>query len=70
MADLHGATLAQVILAVGAVYLHRLTGERDITLGMALAGRARTIRKIVGLASKVMPLRVHVDPDASFGAFL
>ena len=70
LAVLHGATLAQILIAAGAVYLHRLTGESDITLGMALAARNASIRQIVGLASKAMPLRVHVDPNASFGAFL
>ena len=70
LAAQHRVSLAQILMAAAAVYLYRLSGESDLTLGMALAARNASIREIVGLTSKAMPLRIHVDPDASFGAFL
>ena len=58
----HGASLAAVITASTAVYLSRMTGSRDVVLGMPVAARASPkLRRIVGLASNVVPLRLTVD---------
>ena len=58
----HGASLAAAITAATAVYLSRMTGSRDVVLGMPVAARASPkLRRIVGLASNVVPLRLTVD---------
>ena len=67
----HGASLAAVITAVTAVYLSRMTGADDIVLGMPVAARpSPKLRRIVGLASNVVPLRLSVAFSASFGDLL
>jgi enterobactin synthetase component F len=64
----HGASLPQVITAAAALYLYRMTGETDLTIGMPLSGRSGArMRKIVGMAANVLPLRVTIDPDSPFG---
>ena len=66
-----GATLAAAITTAVAVYLSRMTGARDVVLGMPVAARANPrLRRIVGLASNIVPLRLPVDLAATFGDLL
>jgi pristinamycin I synthase 3 and 4 len=65
------AKLVHVALAATAVYLHHLTQQRDLVVGMAFAARTEPrLRHIVGMVSKVLPLRLEIDPDAPFGALV
>lgn len=67
----HGASLARVMVAVVALYLHRLTGERDIVVGMPVTARiSAKMRDIPGMLSNTLPLRLTIDPDHNFGEFL
>jgi amino acid adenylation domain-containing protein len=67
----HGASLAAVVAAVTASYLSRITGTHDIILGMPFAARpSPKLRRIAGLASNVVPLRLSVDLAAPFGNLL
>ena len=67
----HGATLAVAITAAVAVYLSRMTGARDVVLGMPVAARTNPkLRRIVGLVSNVVPLRLTVDLASTFGDLL
>jgi amino acid adenylation domain-containing protein len=67
----HDASLAAVVLAVTAAYLSRMTGARDIVLGMPVTARdSPAMRCIAGLASNVVPLRLLIDPGASFAELL
>jgi amino acid adenylation domain-containing protein/non-ribosomal peptide synthase protein (TIGR01720 family) len=71
LAARHGAKLHHAITAVAALYLHRITGERDITLGLATAGRATPrVRGIAGMCSKAMPLRLSLSQSDTFGSLL
>ena len=66
-----GATLAAAITAVVAVYLSRMTGARDVVLGMPVAARPTPkLRRVVGLASNVVPLRLTVDLASTFDDLL
>ena len=57
------ATLAAVVLAATAVHLSRLSGLRDIVLGVPMSGRTSpTLRRVYGFLSNVVPLRLDVDP--------
>ena len=65
------ATLAAVVLAATAVQLSRLSGLRDIVLGLPMTGRTSpALRRVYGFLSNVVPLRLDVDPYASFAALV
>ncbi|ETX08444.1 MAG: hypothetical protein ETSY2_05370, partial [Candidatus Entotheonella gemina] len=63
----NGASLPQVITAVAGLYQHRLTGERNLTLGTVVTGRSGArMRRIAGMASNEVPLRLWLDSEARF----
>ncbi len=65
------ATLAAVVLAATAVHLSRLSGLRDIVLGLPMSGRTSpSLRRVYGFLSNVVPLRLDVDPYAPFAALV
>ncbi|MBY8849756.1 amino acid adenylation domain-containing protein, partial [Saccharothrix sp. MB29] len=66
VAELTGATWQVVLLAAVASYLGRLTGRRDVVLGLPTSGRRGiATRQVVGMAAAVVPLRVDVAPTAT-----
>ena len=61
-----GTRWSRVLLAATAAYLHRLTGARDIVLGLAVTAReSETELATPGMASNVLPLRLSVRPDTT-----
>ena len=61
-----GTRWSRVLIAATAAYLHRLTGARDIVLGLAVTAReSDTERATPGMASNVLPLGLSVRPDTS-----
>ncbi|MFC8142796.1 amino acid adenylation domain-containing protein [Streptomyces paradoxus] len=61
-----GTRWSRVVLAATAAYLHRLTGARDIVLGLAVTAReSETELGTPGMASNVLPLRLSVRPDTA-----
>ena len=65
------ASLPQVITAAAALYLYRLTGVRDLTLGMPVTARTGArMRHIVGMVSNVLPLRLLLEPQDGFADLL
>ncbi|WP_405113259.1 amino acid adenylation domain-containing protein [Micromonospora sp. NBC_01405] len=55
-----------VLLAAIAAYVHRVTGRRDVILGLPVAGRRTALtRRVVGMATNSVALRVDVDPGGS-----
>ncbi|GAA3776544.1 hypothetical protein GCM10022403_009150 [Streptomyces coacervatus] len=61
-----GTRWSRVLLAATAAYLHRLTGARDIVLGLAVTAReSETELATPGMASNVLPLRLSVRPDTA-----
>jgi amino acid adenylation domain-containing protein len=67
----HDANPAVVIAAATAAYLHKMTGARDLILGMTMAGRlGEASRRAVGLAANVVPLRLSIESGDSFDALL
>ncbi|WP_369929409.1 amino acid adenylation domain-containing protein [Xanthomonas sp. NCPPB 2632] len=66
-----GASVAQFLLALFAIYVHRTTGERSVTLGTPVHNRSKPwIRQTIGMVSGMVPVVVDVDPDAGFDALL
>lgn len=67
LAQREEATPFMVLLATYYVLLHRLSGQRDLIVGTPVRGRDRVeTESIMGLFVNALPLRVAVDPDASF----
>ena len=63
LAAANGASLAAAIVAAAAIYLYRVTGERDQILGMPVSARTSAmLRRVVGPAMNVVPLRIAIDP--------
>ncbi|MFH9772205.1 amino acid adenylation domain-containing protein [Streptomyces luteogriseus] len=61
------ATWPSVIVAATAAYLHRMTGARDVTVGLGVTGRNTALsRATPGMVSNVLPLRLAVRPDTVF----
>ncbi len=65
----HHASLPQVFTAATALYIHRLTGATDVTLGMPITCRiTAAMQRTVGMVSNVLPLRQRIGRDESVGA--
>ena len=55
-------SLARVMSAATAIFLHRLNGSDDLVLGLVVAARSNVSRNIPGMVSNVVPLRLAVHP--------
>ena len=55
-------TLARVMTAATAMFLHRLAGADDVVIGVPVAARSADARRIPGMASNVLPLRLALQP--------
>lgn len=66
-----GATVAMVALAAFMLLKSRFTGQADTIVGLSLAGRTRPeCEQLIGLFSVVVPIRVSIEPQMSFGELL
>jgi nonribosomal peptide synthetase DhbF len=60
--------LANVMFALVAAYLHRMTGAEDLVIGLPVAARMGQISRLVpGMVANVVPLRLKVDAEADIG---
>lgn len=68
LATLLRATWPEVLIAAQALYVSRATGRRDVVLGLPMTGRAGSVAlRVPGMVTNVLPLRVTVEPEATFG---
>ncbi|MHC3412034.1 condensation domain-containing protein, partial [Streptomyces sp. DT17] len=56
-------TWSAVYVSAVAAYLARITGCRDVVIGLASNGRHGSLRHIVGMTANILPLRIRVTPD-------
>ncbi|MDR6979071.1 amino acid adenylation domain-containing protein [Streptomyces sp. 3330] len=64
-------TWSAVVVAAVAAHLHRVTGIRDITLGIPVSARhGADSRNVPGMVSNELPLRVGISPDMTVGDVL
>jgi len=70
--ELHAAAkrlrvgLAGLLIAGTAAYQHRITGKRDVVVGVAVGGRmSRRSAAVVGMTSNVVPVRLAVTPSTT-----
>ncbi|KVE31086.1 non-ribosomal peptide synthetase [Burkholderia sp. TSV86] len=58
-----------LLVALMAAYLHRMTGQRDVVLGLPVTARqSRLLRNTPGMVANVLPLRFTCDAATSFAA--
>ena len=65
-----GMRLPHLLAAATAMFVHRLTGERDVVIGLPVAARDAAARQVPGMVSNVIPLRVAVGPGMTVGQVL
>ncbi|MEU2000866.1 amino acid adenylation domain-containing protein [Rhodococcus sp. NPDC019627] len=64
-----GIRRTRLPLAIVVAYVHRITGRRDLTLSLPMAARVgRDMRRVPGMASTILPLRIQVDSGMTVGA--
>jgi amino acid adenylation domain-containing protein len=54
-----------LMIAAAAIYLHRMTGARDVVLGVAVLGRPTDLRGTPGMTSNILPIRLTLDRRTS-----
>ncbi|MEV4922760.1 SDR family NAD(P)-dependent oxidoreductase [Streptomyces roseoverticillatus] len=65
------AGLAVVFLASYMAFLHRMTGESDVVVGLPATGRPEArFRDVVGHFVNLLPIRCAVDGDDTYGDLL
>ncbi|HMP76777.1 MAG TPA: amino acid adenylation domain-containing protein [Kiritimatiellia bacterium] len=64
-------TLFSTLMAVYAVLVHKLTGQRDLVIGVPAAGQQLMDGKeLVGHCANLLPLRFRIEPDRPFTELL
>ncbi|MGH3828855.1 MAG: amino acid adenylation domain-containing protein [Pseudonocardiaceae bacterium] len=59
-----GAHWRHIAIAAAAVYAHRLTGMRDVVVGLPVTARQDfALRRVPDMVSDILPLRLSVRPD-------
>ncbi|MDW6002522.1 non-ribosomal peptide synthetase [Vibrio mangrovi] len=54
----------QLLIALIAIYLNRVTGEEDLVVGCPMVARTnRTLRSFPGMVSNVLPLRLQIGSE-------
>nr|WQM80062.1 non-ribosomal peptide synthetase [Streptomyces sp.] len=62
-----GQRWSRLVIAATAVFVHAMTGSRDVVLSLPVTGRvSEQSRRVPGMSANVLPLRLHVDPAAPF----
>ncbi|KAF9396662.1 hypothetical protein CPC16_010233, partial [Podila verticillata] len=62
--------LAQLLTAVLAAYLYRMTGAQDVILGFPVTARLGADRHIPGTLANAVPLRFTVDPEMTLSSLM
>ncbi|NEQ43671.1 MAG: amino acid adenylation domain-containing protein [Leptolyngbya sp. SIOISBB] len=67
----HGCSFMTTLLAGFEIFLHRLTGQADLTVGISAAGQAAEgLHHLVGHCVNLLPLHTQVDAQQSFQTYL
>jgi|GEM_PF-3518157 len=71
IADEEDATLYMILLAVFTVFLSKITGRQDISVGTPLVGRRHVdLEHIIGIFVNTIVMRNFPSPDITFNQFL
>ncbi|MCY8423896.1 amino acid adenylation domain-containing protein [Bacillus vallismortis] len=64
-------TWHEVMIAVTAVYVHRMTGSEDVVLGLPMMGRIGSASlKVPAMVMNLLPLRLSVSSSMSFSELI
>lgn len=67
----NSATHFMTLFSLYTLWLHRLSGQREIIVGMPVAGRSlKGGDDLVGYCTHLIPIRSTYDPKESFSAYL
>jgi len=67
LAVAEGTTPSAVLLAAFSLLLRRLTGQRDLVIGIPVADRGHAeFEQLIGFFIRSLPVRVRVDDQAAF----
>lgn len=62
-AEAAGCTLPQLLTALTAIYLYRMTGQQEVVIGLPMAARVgRVQRTTPAMMSNIMPIRLPLSP--------
>ncbi|NVN23205.1 amino acid adenylation domain-containing protein [Asaia siamensis] len=65
------SSLPQTLTALLVSYLHRLTGQSDLVVGMPVSARAnRLLRQTPGMVANAVALRFMMSPETSFAELI
>ncbi|MGW2014883.1 amino acid adenylation domain-containing protein [Streptomyces sp. NPDC001927] len=65
-AERAGTRVSRVLVAAVAAYLHRVSGEQDLVLGLPIAARQDAASaEVPGMVSNIVPLRLAVRPGTT-----
>ncbi|MFI7315040.1 amino acid adenylation domain-containing protein, partial [Streptomyces hygroscopicus] len=71
LAERGGTRFSSLMVAAAAAYLHRMTGEQEVVLGLSVAARTSPrLKWLPGAVSNVVPLRLRVQPGMSVSTLL
>lgn len=65
-----GVSLYMLLLAAFTLLLSRYSNQRDILIGTPVANRDPRWQPLVGMFVNTVPIRIQLDPDASFAQYL
>jgi amino acid adenylation domain-containing protein len=66
-----GCSFMTTILSSFEIFLHRLTGQEDLVVGIPAAGQAATgMYNLVGHCVNLLPLRTRLDSEQTFSEYL
>ncbi|WP_406065066.1 amino acid adenylation domain-containing protein [Streptomyces sp. NBC_01077] len=60
-----GVRPSRLLLAAVAAYLHRVSGEQDLVLGLPVAAQDEVSATVPGMVSNIVPLRLAVHPGTT-----
>lgn len=66
-----GTTMFVILLSVFYIFLHKISGQEDIVVGTATAGRQRDeLQPVIGMFVNTLALRNFPEPGKTFSGFL
>ncbi|WP_232631268.1 non-ribosomal peptide synthetase, partial [Methylobacterium sp. Leaf118] len=64
-------SLPRLLIALAAAFVHRMTGQPDLVLGLALSGRASpALRASLGMMANVVPFRIAINAGTTLPALV
>ncbi|MCK8678848.1 non-ribosomal peptide synthetase [Streptomyces lichenis] len=67
----HRSTWSMLVITLVAAYLHRISGSRELVLGLPVTGRTTDLaRSTPGMVSNIVPLRIEVRGGESLAELL